>query len=127
MPCATDAGDEYVLLTKVGRVLVPRTRDVEVAGEEPFTDTPPLRAVKDYSRDGVLRSLASSLGRLRLDRVDVVHVHDPDLPEELDQAINETIPTLIELREQGVIGAVSAGMNYSAPWLESFGKQMSTA
>jgi len=105
--------DEYVLLTKVGRILVPRA-----AGEVPegvFAGTPPLTPVKDYSRDGVLRSLACSLGRLRQDRVDVVHIHDPDRPEELDRAIGEAIPTLVELREQGVIGAVSAGMNYAEP------------
>ncbi len=112
---ATVPRDEYVLLTKVGRVLIPRTGDSRHADDEIFKGIPPLEAIKDYSRDGVLRSLGSSLGRLRLDRVDVVHVHDPDTPDELDQAIRETIPALVDLREQGVIGAVSAGMNYAEP------------
>ena len=107
--------DEYVLLTKVGRILIPRTGAGRQSGEEIFKGIPPLEAVKDYSRDGVLRSLGASLGRLRLDRVDVVHVHDPDTPDELDRAIREAIPTLVDLREQGVIGAVSAGMNYAEP------------
>jgi D-threo-aldose 1-dehydrogenase len=107
--------DDYVLLTKVGRVLMPRAGDSARAGEEIFKGAPPLEAVKDYSRDGVLRSLGCSLGRLRLDYVDIVHVHDPDTPEELDQAIREAIPALVDLREQGVIGAVSAGMNYAEP------------
>ena len=107
--------DEYVLLTKVGRVLIPRTGDSRHADDEIFKGIPPLEAIKDYSRDGVLRSLGSSLGRLRLDRVDAVHVHDPDTPDELEQAIRETIPALVDLREQGVIGAVSAGMNYAEP------------
>jgi D-threo-aldose 1-dehydrogenase len=107
--------DEYVVLTKVGRVLIPRPSDNHQEDHEIFKDAPPLQAIKDYSRDGVLRSLACSLGRLQLNRVDVVHVHDPDAPDELDQAIHDAIPTLVDLREQGVIGAVSAGMNHGAP------------
>jgi len=107
--------EEYVLLTKVGRVLVPSRGDGPQDDGGIFKGVPPLEAVKDYSRDGVLRSLGCSLGRLRLDHLDVVHVHDPDAPEELDQAIRESIPALIDLRDQGVIGAVSAGMNYAAP------------
>ena len=34
--------------------------------------------VRDYSRDGIRRSLESSLVRLGLDRVDIAFVHDPD-------------------------------------------------
>ena len=41
-------------------------------------DIPPLTRVRDYSRDGVRRSLEESLGRLGLDRVDIVLIHDPD-------------------------------------------------
>jgi len=63
----------------------------------------------DFSRDGVLRSIEGSLERLGVSRVDIVYVHDPD--EHLDQAISEAIPALAELRDQGVIGAVGAGMN----------------
>ncbi len=103
--------DEYVLSTKVGRLLVPRVG----AQEGEFPGAPPLSPVKDYTRDGVLTSLGASLGRLGLDRIDVVHVHDPDEPAEVETAIREALPTLVELREQGVIGAVSAGMNEAAP------------
>jgi D-threo-aldose 1-dehydrogenase len=39
-------------------------------------------------------------------------VHDPDDHEE--QATREAIPALIDLREQGVIRAIGAGMNQSA-------------
>jgi D-threo-aldose 1-dehydrogenase len=57
----------------------------------------------------VRRSLAESLERLGLDRVDVVFLHDPDDHER--QAYEQAFPALIELREQGVVGAVGAGMN----------------
>ena len=63
----------------------------------------------DYSADGVCRSLEASLDRLGLDRVDLVHVHDPE--DHLDQAIDEAVPVLCELRAQGVISAVSVGTN----------------
>ena len=69
--------------------------------------------VYDYSRDGVMRSLEGSLKRLQTDRVDVVLVHDPDADnvDHEQDALNEAFPTLIDLREQGVIGAVGSGMN----------------
>jgi D-threo-aldose 1-dehydrogenase len=61
----------------------------------------------DYSQRGTIASLEASLARLGRDRVDIVHVHDPD--DHLDQAIDECIPALIERRDAGVIGAISVG------------------
>jgi D-threo-aldose 1-dehydrogenase len=101
---------EYVLCTKVGRLL--RSAG-DGADRSMFAGEPPVERVFDYSRDGVRRSLADSLERLGLDRVDVVHVHDPD--DHLDQAIAEAVPALAELRDEGAIGAVGAGMNAAAP------------
>lgn len=66
----------------------------------------------DFSRDGILRSLEQSLTRLGMDRVDVLYLHDPDHHRE--QASTEGIATLIELRDQGVVRAIGAGMNQSA-------------
>jgi D-threo-aldose 1-dehydrogenase len=69
------------------------------------------RRVWDFSRDGILRSLEGSLDRLGLDRVDVVYLHDPD--DHRDEAIREGYPALEELRAQGVVRAIGAGMNQS--------------
>jgi D-threo-aldose 1-dehydrogenase len=99
--------EEYVLCTKVGKLLAPGG-----SGKTMFAGEPPAERVFDYSRDAVLRSLESSLDRLGLDRVDVVHAHDPD--DHLDQAIREALPALAELRSEGAIGAVGAGMNDAA-------------
>lgn len=107
--------DDYVLSTKVGRLLLP--------GADPnslFRETSELRPVFDFSRDGVLRSLESSLDRLGVDRIDIVHVHDPD--DHLDQAITEAVPALVELRDQGVIGAVGCGMSSTAPLIRIVGE-----
>jgi D-threo-aldose 1-dehydrogenase len=107
--------EEFAVSTKVGRLLVPAVGDTE--GAEGFYGTPPLRRIRDYSRDGVLRSLEESLRRLGLDRVDIALVHDPD--DFLCQAADGAYPALAELRAQGAIGAIGAGMNSTAPltWL----------
>jgi aryl-alcohol dehydrogenase-like predicted oxidoreductase len=106
---------EFTVCTKVGRLLVPATGSVD--GAEEFYGTPPLSRVRDYSRDGVLRSLEESLARLRLDRVDIVLIHDPD--DFMSAALDDAYPALADLRSQGVVGAIGAGMNSAAPltWL----------
>ena len=104
--------DEYVVSTKVGRLLVPSPQTAHRRDDEGFDVPADARRVRDYSRDGVLRSMEASLERTGLDRVDVVYVHDPD--DFGDQTVAEAIPALVELREQGVVGAVGAGMNQSA-------------
>jgi D-threo-aldose 1-dehydrogenase len=107
--------DQYVLSTKVGRRLEPNpapTGSDLAAGGFAVPDT--YRRRFDFSRDGVNRSLASSLARLGTDRIDIVYVHDPD--DHLDEAMATAVPALIDLRDQGVIGAVGVGMNqWQAP------------
>lgn len=100
--------DEFVLASKVGRVLVPAAPG-SARPPSVFVDIPAFDPVLDFSRDGVLRSLEDSLARLGVDRLDIVHVHDPDAHEAT--ALATAFPTLIELREQGVIGKVGCGMN----------------
>ena len=104
--------DEYVVSTKVGRVLVPSPETAHEKDPDMFDVPAASRRVWDFSRDGVLRSLEASLERTGLDRVDVVYLHDPDDHEE--QAFAEAVPALVELREQGVVRAIGAGMNQSA-------------
>jgi D-threo-aldose 1-dehydrogenase len=67
------------------------------------------RVEYDFSADGIARSVEDSLTRLGLDRVDIVHLHDPD--HHVRQALDEAYPVLDELRRQGVIGAIGIGMN----------------
>jgi D-threo-aldose 1-dehydrogenase len=61
----------------------------------------------DYSPEGTRRSLEDSLERLHLDRVDVVHVHDPD--DHIEQALDECLPTLAAMRDEGLLTAISLG------------------
>ncbi|MBV8563808.1 MAG: aldo/keto reductase, partial [Actinobacteria bacterium] len=70
------------------------------------------RRVWDFSRDGIRRSLEESLDRLGLDRVDIVYLHDPD--DHYDEALGTAYPALEELRGEGVVQAIGAGMNQTA-------------
>jgi D-threo-aldose 1-dehydrogenase len=63
----------------------------------------------DLSRDGILRSVENSLQRLGVGYLDVGHLHDPDCC--LKDALDTALPTLCQLRDQGVIRAVGSGMN----------------
>ena len=99
--------DAFTLSSKVGRVLNP------IGGGDAAAVAAPMEWAFDFSRDGVLRSLEESLKRLDIDRIDIVLIHDPD--DFHEQALNEAFPALAELRAQGVIGAIGAGMNFCEP------------
>ena len=100
--------DEYVVSTKVGRLLEPADLPLD-QDTEGFAVPGDLVRRYDYSADGVRRSLEASLERLGLDHVDIVLIHDPDDHEE--QAFREAYPALEKLRAEGVVRAIGAGMN----------------
>jgi D-threo-aldose 1-dehydrogenase len=90
-----------VIQTKVGRTLTAGEAAIgkEWGGHTPF----------DYSRDAILRGLETSLQRLKISAIDIALIHDPD--NHMRQALDEAFPTLADLRAQGVIKAIGAGMN----------------
>lgn len=98
--------DDYVIATKVGRILVDDSgapvRDA-ASGHD---------SVVDLSRDGVLRGVEGSLARLGVDRIDVLHLHDP---LDVETALSESFPALADLREQGVVRAISVGLGRLDP------------
>jgi D-threo-aldose 1-dehydrogenase len=104
--------ESYTLSTKVGRLLRSGGTDGQRIWAEPVEVTP----VFDFSADGVRTSYAESLTRLGLDRIDLLHVHDPD--DFFAQAAAEALPALVELRDQGRIGGVSVGMNQTKLLIE---------
>jgi len=115
MALAKRPRDEFVLATKVGRLLEPGGGDTQdIWPEAALAGVAPRF---DFSYAAVRKSLEESLARLGLDRVDVLHIHDPD--DHFDEALAGTYRALVELRAAGVIGAISAGMN-QAPMLARF-------
>jgi D-threo-aldose 1-dehydrogenase len=114
---------EFLVSTKVGRVLEPCEAGDEAAGI--YCATPPLKVRFDYSRDGVLRSFDASRGRLGLDRVDILYVHDLEprthgSAEAYEARWRQLTDgggwrALDELRSAGVVAALGLGVNEAAP------------
>ncbi len=107
--------DEYVLETKIGRLLLssgPKDReDVMVLwqGEQLYRETSDVRPYFDFSYDGVMRSIEASQARMGVERFDILHIHDPDLYP--DEALDGAFKALDKLRSEGIIGAIGCGMN----------------
>ncbi|MBB2940980.1 D-threo-aldose 1-dehydrogenase [Actinoplanes lutulentus] len=99
---------DFTLSTKVGRRLVPRAGP---PGPDIWAEPTGCTPVFDFTAEGTRNAFEESLNRLGLDRIDVLHLHDPD--SHFDEALAGALPVLAGLRKDGVIGAVSAGMNQS--------------
>ncbi|WP_331743679.1 aldo/keto reductase (plasmid) [Streptomyces sp. NBC_01136] len=118
--------DEFVLSTKVGRVILdeledPTARDLGEKGGL-FEHGRPNKMIDVYTADATLRSIEDSLTRLRTDRLDIVWVHDvaQDFHGDNWPAVYETARTgafrvLQRLRDEGVIKAWGLGVNRVEP------------
>ncbi len=109
--------DEFVLSSKVGRVLTAAPRASIDFG--PWVDALPNRARFDYSYDGTMRSLEDSLQRLGLERIEIVFIHDCDVfthgpqhqPGRFREAMDGAWRALDRLRSDGVVRAIGMGVN----------------
>lgn len=111
--------DGLVISTKVGRLLradAPRDETQYHDGVPFYRDVPPVGPVWDFSYDGVRRSVEESLERTGLDHFDVLLLHDPD--QHLAEAASTGYAALRDLRADGLVRAIGAGMNNSAPLAE---------
>lgn len=112
--------DEYVLSTKVGRLIHPCAPEYRT-GVGKWFDVPCRREHFDYSYDGIMRSIEHSFARLGVDRIDVLYLHDLCIfshgsKEASDARVEELFSTkgydaLVSLRDQGAIRAFGAGVN----------------
>lgn len=118
--------DEYVISTKVGRVILDEVEDVSARdlGEkgEVFKYGLPNKIVNDYSADATLRSIEDSLKRLKTDRIEIAWVHDiaQDFYGDEWLGVFETarkgaFRALDRLRDEGVIKAWGLGVNRVEP------------
>jgi len=114
--------DEWVLSTKVGRLLRPcQTRDETQRHPLPF------EAVYDYSYDGIMRSFEDSLQRLGLARIDILYVHDigamqhgSEAHPRLMRILRESgYRALEELKNSGAVRAIGIGVNEREVLLEA--------
>jgi D-threo-aldose 1-dehydrogenase len=118
--------DEYVISTKVGRVILDEIEDVSARdqGEKAgvFQHGWPNKVVNDYSHDATLRSIEDSLTRLKTDHIEIAFVHDlaqdfwGDLwLEKFEEARKGAFKALDRLRDEGVIKAWGLGVNKVEP------------
>ncbi len=107
---------QFALSTKVGRVI-----ESDAGARATVNDgfaVQGSRALFDYSRDGVRRAFEASLRRLGLDHVEILFLHDVGRlthgerhPQVLRQALDEALPAMARLREQGAVAAIGIGVN----------------
>ncbi len=110
--------DQFVLATKVGRLLTPRRREEIDFGC--WIKGLPFEWRFDYSYDGTMRSIEDSLQRTGLEYIDVALIHEVDVythgnqqAEVFDHAMKGAGRALLELRDQGVIKSIGIGVNES--------------
>ena len=111
--------DEWVLGTKVGRLLRPT--------QEGRIDPMPFDVIYDYSYDGIMRSVEDSFQRLGLARIDIALVHDigayqhgAELNAQYFKVLAESgYKALEELRRTGVVSAIGIGVNEKEVLIEA--------
>lgn len=111
--------DDYILSTKVGRLLAPRSEPGLEAGDFYF-DENPMNRVYDYSYDGIMRSYEDSLQRLGSRKIDLLHVHDVGTythgetdaeRKHFDDLLTSGFKALQELKDSGDIKGYGVGAN----------------
>lgn len=114
--------DNFLLSTKVGRVFHPHPDPEGGIWVDPL----PFSFEFDYSAAGAERSLADSLQRLGMARIDYVFIHDldPDVhgdayDERFATAMNGAAVYLTDLRDAGIIRGWGLGVNMVGPCLQA--------
>jgi D-threo-aldose 1-dehydrogenase len=106
---ATKPRAEYVISTKVGRLLRPSPETADRLDDtNQFAVPASLCRVWDFSADGIRASLEESLERLGLSAVDVLYLHDPD-ERDLAADLETGVPAVAALRGEGLVRAVGIG------------------
>ncbi|MFD0402863.1 aldo/keto reductase [Kitasatospora sp. NPDC127121] len=122
---STKPRDEYVLSTKVGRVILAELEEgARELGEKGglFEHGNPNRMLHVWTAEATERSIEDSLKRLRTDRLDIVWVHDiaqdfhgDQWLAKFEEARTGAFRVLSRLRDEGVIGAWGLGVNKTEP------------
>ena len=117
---------DFVISTKVGRVILDEIEDVNGRdlGEkgDVFKYGRPNKIVNDYSEDATYRSIEDSLKRLKTDHVDIAWVHDiaqdfygDEWLAMFEHARRGAFKALDRMRDEGVIKAWGLGVNRVEP------------
>lgn len=104
------------LSSKVGRLLTPQAQ--APSDQHGYVATLPFVQHWDWSASGVRRSVEDSLQRLGLAQLDAVYIHDIDAATHgaqaatvLRQVLDETLPELARLKQEGLLSQIGLGVN----------------
>ena len=100
--------EDFLLSTKVGRVLRPTPERAHQLDDAGFVVPAAYERVWDPSVEGILRSLSDSQQRLGLGPIDIAYLHDPD---EYDWAggVATGMASLAEAKAAGLVRAIGVG------------------
>jgi len=104
--------DQLVLSTKVGRLLregAPPDETQYYEGEPFYKDVPSAGPLWDFSYEGITTSVAESCARVGVEQFEILLLHDPD--DHFREASSTGCAALADLRAQGAVRAIGAGMN----------------
>lgn len=109
--------DDFVISSKVGRIIVDTDHSKAI---EKFIGSPKDKDSEfDFSYDGVMQSFEDSLKRLQLNKIDILHLHDPDNhPDHFEQAKLGAIKAMIKLKDEGLVTALGCGLNQNEMLVE---------
>ena len=106
---ATKPRDQFIVSTKVGRLLEPHPEGaVELDMANDFAVPADQKRVWDFSANGIRSSVEESLERTGLDRFDILYLHDPER-HNLQEGLDVAIPALAHFRDQGMTRAIGVG------------------
>ena len=106
----TRSREEFVVSTKVGRLLVPDPAGATRRDDDLFEVPADHRRVWEFSEAGIRRSLEESLVRLGLDRVDVLYLHDVERSgQDIASVIESGVAALARMRDEGLVRAIGVG------------------
>lgn len=103
--------EEYVISTKVGRLLEPNASYQPGALDTQGFSVPATSTRRwDFTERGIRQSLEESLDRLGISRVDILFLHDPDAYD-MGSALRDALPALQRLKTEGLVRAIGVGSN----------------
>lgn len=117
--------EDYILTTKVGRVLHP-DKDFKLPEDALWKSKPNFNYTYDFSGPGVRRSIEDSLQRMGLPYIDYIFIHDLDSDNEdikweerFEECKKGAFPELSKMRDEGIIKGWGLGVNQVDPILRT--------
>lgn len=101
--------DDFFISSKCGRIIKDKYSK-NLASENSIISNN-VEIVFDYSEKGIISSVEESLKRLNLNYLDSLLLHDPDQADMEKEAVETAFPSMIRLKEEGIVKNIGCGIN----------------